>query len=1311
MKNKSILLIMGGIFLVGLLGVIFFTLNGEQQVNVTYQENALYQIPTKALSNAIVFNNVTHNVTLFDSTTFNATTNVCKAQRYGMETTIYPCVAQDVNGEEIQQYVDFKWNGAQPQNTSWVFVYEGGGIASGDMRAWKNISYQKTIPGFQWISNFVINNVVSYVDLGAPTGFCDLGSLNNTQRFNVTRYNPQNQTNYNQVICFTNVTPINASSFSISGNIDIGVQTTAYKMDWVDVTSAISYMGFGLLNDNRSYYQVQDVTFQPGQEIKTRWTYTPEDSEQVGKWHILGYDSQTGLINSIVQDAYIYVDPWWEFAWSKKRDINFTSGQSIINLTYIADMNADFSDIRFLDYATELVERGYWIQTFTSSQNAIVHLASNITQKLYYGNSGATTTSNIQNVYPGIQHYYPFDGSGTDGVGTANISTLGGTWVAGSIFGAYQFTGSEHPALPFLLGDIDGANNDFSVTFRLYRTGNMGEGKCISNGGTTGISANGQWEIYCYGTSIGSYLYGSALRDTGTSWVSQDAWHLVVYTYDGTTGTLYLNGVQVGAQTDASFNASSTANTLFIGGRDTDENIENARMDDLRFYNHSLSSAEISAITNQFLNNAYTLGSVETMIGVSNTLVSPANNTLSTNLNVNFTVNSSVQAVNLSNVTLSVWNATDNSLVYQNVTTLTGTETVASTWSVNLEEGNFLWGATTRGFEGVNNYEYISSNRTLTVDVTPPQITLNAPTQNQTFITLTVPYNVTLNATTSDPHLSTCFYSIDGGATNTTYTCNTTTNIEFASEGVKSLLVGANDTLGNRNSTNITFNLYYFSITQAEAQDPISEGLLNTITLVVNLSGFPIPNTFATLTWNGENKGSGSKSLLDANTYRFENNFVIPDGSGSSGGAVVPWNWSFNVTGAVSASTTTPTQNQTVYSVEIDDCSALGTLIINYTLRDENTQSILSLGGATNGTIEVQTNIYSWQNDSIFWTYNTTKTNTNPVRICVNNGLLNGSTSYRLDSVARYYSTDRVTEFDYISYKNLSNNTIPNQVGLYNLEIIDAQSFLIKYQDENYLNVEGAIIELWRKYIGSGEFIPVEDGRTDIQGQTVLSLVPEDVIYKVYVRVNGEIVWVEDEFLAICQTSTCLINIRQQGDVGLLAKGDSFGDLVYTLTPNQTARTLDFEWLTVSGNDADIIFTVTKFDGYGNNTVCSDSQSLSAGTMTCTIPLSAGNSTYQVLIEYDDETLINGFFSLQPKNPFGATGILLEILLYMTLVLIAVPSGAVVTLVGAVLGLIFGGLLYLYTSGSIIGTGSMIVWFVIACIIIIIKIIRSGRHD
>ena len=102
---------------------------------------------------------------------------------------------------------------------------------------------------------------------------------------------------------------------------------------------------------------------------------------------------------------------WWDSSWTYKRQIDLTANAGqfsyLATINYDPHMNSDFSDIRFVNGAED-TEFNYTIENYTASTSATVRIYSQgeTTFYMYYGNSGATTTSSASDTYFNPVSYY-----------------------------------------------------------------------------------------------------------------------------------------------------------------------------------------------------------------------------------------------------------------------------------------------------------------------------------------------------------------------------------------------------------------------------------------------------------------------------------------------------------------------------------------------------------------------------------------------------------------------------------------------------------------------------------------------------------------------------------------------------------------------------------------------------------------------------------------------------------------------------------------------------------------------------------------
>lgn len=105
---------------------------------------------------------------------------------------------------------------------------------------------------------------------------------------------------------------------------------------------------------------------------------------------------------------------WFSYSWGKRKPIiidntlnsnSLSDHQVRMEIMHEADMNSDFSDLRFTD-SDGITELDYWIHEYTASTNAMVWVevpsitASSLhTIYVYYGNNSAITSSNGLNTF------------------------------------------------------------------------------------------------------------------------------------------------------------------------------------------------------------------------------------------------------------------------------------------------------------------------------------------------------------------------------------------------------------------------------------------------------------------------------------------------------------------------------------------------------------------------------------------------------------------------------------------------------------------------------------------------------------------------------------------------------------------------------------------------------------------------------------------------------------------------------------------------------------------------------------------------
>lgn len=625
----------------------------------------------------------------------------------------------------------------------------------------------------------------------------------------------------------------------------------------------------------------------------------------------------------------------------------------------------------------------------------------------------------------------------------------------------------------------------------------------------------------------------------------------------------------------------------------------------------------------------------------------------------------------------------------------------------------------TRASGGVNE---VGRARIFSFNYTTPELSnsLNFPSNNSYHINNSIIFNATAspngiynlsNATifiwySNQSLLNTSTVSLSGSTNN-----NSVFNISNIPPGVflwNVLSCGTNVTTTQcvYALNNNTFNKGYILNSESH-NSPVIELSSQVFTLNVTLQS-GLSSSQATFRYNNTNYVASSQTVGPNTIYTAT--VTVPDVSTSTN---IIFNWSLALVDTLGSNTFQAFNGtQTVNVISIDDCSVNTLQILNYTLRDEGTQSIPTVSNATNTSIELEVTLSSLSNPNLQSIFNKSYSNTNPARVCLAAGTL-GNSSYRLDAIARYSYIDHVVEFHNIQNYSLTNTSGVQNINLYDLASADSQEFLITFKDGNFLPVKDALIDIQRKYISEGVFKSVEIPKTDSKGQTIGHFVISDAIYSIKVYKNGILLATFDNVRAICEnqaTGDCKINLNTFSSSSSPSSFATDAGLTYNFAFNKNTRTVTVTFSTLSGSSSGVSLNTTRFDRFGNQTVCTDLLSSSSGTLTCVVPQSFGNLTILSTLYNNGNFVAQATYKVAAENTelTSGTKAFLMMLLFLTIPMFFI-SNPVGVLLGAMFAMIFGGLLLVIDTGSFFGEASVIGWFAVAIIILIIRISRRNN--
>lgn len=308
---KTQLKIWGFMFLVGLLILGGLSALRPQEVNINETSVGGTTIINNLQRNQLTWN----DITLRDDTIYSSNGSAT-ASHNGM-SAYFPIVnVPTMNGKDISIDATFTTN--RTENTTYIFAYQGK-LESASLYWYHNYSHTYDVISLQdsYITNYQVDGVAGYNNLGVPNSSCQLGSIHNSKMYQVL-FTLSTGQNHSTIYCFNTITTVNATSYRISGNNTVSVNTpkTGYAYDYDDVSSLVSDITDTLpvqLKKNFTFYKIEDV--KPG-SYNLRFVFTPEGEAKKGKFHVLAYPSSKGIIQAYQDGDYMYQDPAWNSTFS-----------------------------------------------------------------------------------------------------------------------------------------------------------------------------------------------------------------------------------------------------------------------------------------------------------------------------------------------------------------------------------------------------------------------------------------------------------------------------------------------------------------------------------------------------------------------------------------------------------------------------------------------------------------------------------------------------------------------------------------------------------------------------------------------------------------------------------------------------------------------------------------------------------------------------------------------------------------------------------------------------------------------------------
>ncbi len=609
------------------------------------------------------------------------------------------------------------------------------------------------------------------------------------------------------------------------------------------------------------------------------------------------------------------------------------------------------------------------------------------------------------------------------------------------------------------------------------------------------------------------------------------------------------------------------------------------------------------------------------------------------------------------------------------------------TWNRTITEST-LWNCEACDSDGVCGFAPL--NRTVLTDVTPPQINAESPigTLDYNF----VGGNETLNVTFTDIGLESCWYNYNG--TNITIDgCLTgvknSTNFILEEDNFN-ITIYANDSVGNLNSTFIEWEYILLEINRTFDEN-ITEAQTNDFSILVNITeGSSLDS--AIFSYNETNHTT--TIIFSSGLYLISSSIISPSIDTNT-------NLSFNFFITIDGITyTTVSNNQTVLNSLFDICGGVSNdTLLNMSLLDEGTRLNIS------GDIEISANIVSKSSGTSVGTINKTFENVESGAICFSP--VSSYNLYNLFVEIRYSSEGYASEFYHIQKADMGE--YPKNLSLFDLNSNDSTEFSVTYKNNAFIFVEGAVLQLQRKYIGQDIFEVVEAPVTGDGGKAILHIDLNTNKYRASVVKDGELLDFFENIVFNCDnelSGDCTHSLDGAVDPNNDIPIEKITDFTYSVSVDEDNQTITVLFAVPSGTPSSVSVILNQIDMFGNLTSCNTTVVTSAGSITCDYTDSIDKNILELTISKNDVQLAIFSYINDPELDMDGMNFFIIFLFMISLVGMSISSPEWMLIISVMVLMISGMLLLVSGMSLVMGLGA-IAWLVVAVAIIIMKMAKQ----
>lgn len=494
--------------------------------------------------------------------------------------------------------------------------------------------------------------------------------------------------------------------------------------------------------------------------------------------------------------------------------------------------------------------------------------------------------------------------------------------------------------------------------------------------------------------------------------------------------------------------------------------------------------------------------------------------------------------------------------------------------------------------------------------------------------------------------------------------------VEVTVNGIKSGEI-TYSSIGSLNTISRVYDFYVGNVTTT-LTTPVLETETTTFQAIFSKNESFIQDINANLTWNGTNRGPGTK-VNGTTQINFTHTFNIQPVDAN---VFIPVNWSYVISGVNGTeSNVTPTQLQNVLDISLFNCSETNpNATIFLQPKDEETDIDLI------ADVDITAQFFLDQSNKTGVNKSFEFRNSLNYTIC-----FEPQNSTLVVDAFISYEKSGYSQRNYFLVQNRLGNNQTNRILLYLInESIDSD-VTISLTDEDDNVLADHYIKVLRYFPGNNTYKTVEIARTNENGQTVARLILLDVFYRFVVDSGNTTIYGTNSQKVL--TSPFFIRTFEQNN--FLNKLDRIEQLQYSLTYNNNTGVFSFTFNDLENIVREGTLRVVR-KGIVDTVICSNTVQSSAGTITCTINASIKDE--YLAQAYIDTNTKNSpapideiYLSLSDEfNRLGATGLIIQMLLLSVMVGAGIwrPSASIVM---GIVAIIAGVFMELYALSYIAG--------------------------